>query len=381
MLEYNTMSIITLFNSHVAQSNGILGIEQDKNKNKELLLVSLLEYVFTQKNTTDGLFQSIAEYMCKHKIIDNIDFLSAAYAKLRNKYVEQFKKLLRLNHQNSQIELPNSRYYNDFEEIRKIASGGYGVVYEVQHKIDGMRYAIKKIPIGWIDECDYSKIVNEVKYLASFDNDKIVRYYSSWVEYIDIDSDDIQDIVDSSLDAEKNLINYNDKIKVMFVQMELCKCTLKDCLVDFDYTKVKEIMLELCHGLKYIHNKGIIHCDLSSKNILITSGNKVKIADFGLAISHHGNSEPRCGTQLYMAPEIKNQCLPSFKSDIYSLGIIFFELLVQPKTEMERMRAIEGLKRRMVEEKKMMDLVLQMTNSDPESRPSLDEIIIYLLNQ
>ena len=378
-LEYNTMSMLTLFNNHVNTSNGILKIEKDKNKNKELLLVSLLEFVFSQKNENDSLFQGIAEYMCKHKIIDNIDFLSTTYSKIRNKYIDQFKKLLRLNCQNKQIEIYNSRYYNDFEEIKKIASGGYGVVYEVRHKIDGMRYAIKKIPIGWIDECNYSKIVNEVKYLASFNHDNIVRYYSSWVEYIDIDSDDIQDIIDSSQDT--SLIQYNGKIQVMFVQMELCKCTLKDHLQDLDDKKVKEIMLDLCYGLQYIHNKGIIHCDLSSKNILVTVDNKVKIADFGLAVSYHNNLEPRCGAQLYIAPEIKKQCGPSFKSDIYSLGIIFFELLVQPKTEMERIRAIDGLKMCIVEDKKWMDLVLQMTNNHPESRPSLDEIIIYLSNQ
>lgn len=124
---------------------------------------------------------------------------------------------------------------------------------------------------------------------------------------------------------------------------------------------------EILNGLAYLHEKDIIHRDLNPKNILLDSHGRVKIGDFGLAITidtilkqrsqlnpSNGSNKARSsqtghvGTSYYVAPELKEKA--SFSSygkeaDIYSLGIIFFEILHQPfETGMERGKTLEAVR-------------------------------------
>lgn len=88
-------------------------------------------------------------------------------------------------------------------------------------------------------------------------------------------------------------------------------------------------MSHIISGYKYLISCGIIHRDLKPANILRT-GNIWKIADFGFAIQS-GNeikTQYNVGTPLYMPPEALVQNIYSSKSDIFSIGIIFYELLV-----------------------------------------------------
>src|SRR5205809_6458882 len=108
-------------------------------------------------------------------------------------------------------------------------------------------------------------------------------------------------------------------------------------------------MIDILQGINYIHNKNIIHCDLTLNNILIDNNNSIKITDFGLAknISDYQSiiSSSEYGTYIYTAPETIKQKKCSVKSDIYSLGIIWFELLHNFETEMERIEMIKKIKK------------------------------------
>ena len=91
------------------------------------------------------------------------------------------------------------------------------------------------------------------------------------------------------------------------------------------------IILDICNGLKEIHNKNIIHRDLKPENIFINKDYKIKIGDFGISkqvsISNPYVTKTQKGTLEYMAPEILNQN-PRFnnKIDIWALGCIIYEL-------------------------------------------------------
>ncbi|MDP4116614.1 MAG: serine/threonine-protein kinase, partial [Bacteroidota bacterium] len=92
------------------------------------------------------------------------------------------------------------------------------------------------------------------------------------------------------------------------------------------------IMLDILEGVSYAHKKGFIHRDLKPSNIIINRENIIKIMDFGISKSIYENkgltkTGTKLGTLLYMSPEQIKAVEPTKQRDIYSLGVIFYEML------------------------------------------------------
>lgn len=90
-------------------------------------------------------------------------------------------------------------------------------------------------------------------------------------------------------------------------------------------------LLQIVKGVNHIHCRGIIHRDIKSANILIKTGGILKLADFGFA-DFVNNSNSKCpynvGSPVYMSPEAYSYSQYSVKSDVWSIGMIFYELLL-----------------------------------------------------
>jgi serine/threonine protein kinase len=85
-------------------------------------------------------------------------------------------------------------------------------------------------------------------------------------------------------------------------------------------------LIQICNGLQYAHQHGIVHQDIKPANIFILPDDKIKILDFGLACPF-GSENFLTGTPFYMSPE-QVQCFPvDQRSDIYSLGLVVYEML------------------------------------------------------
>ncbi len=95
-----------------------------------------------------------------------------------------------------------------------------------------------------------------------------------------------------------------------------------------------KIMRDVLEGVAAAHARGIIHCDLKPANIMITRQGEAKVADFGLALlndSQRENTEQLAGTPQYMAPEYIETHEHKTVSDVFSLGLIFYELFTGQK--------------------------------------------------
>jgi serine/threonine-protein kinase len=97
------------------------------------------------------------------------------------------------------------------------------------------------------------------------------------------------------------------------------------------FTEIKRLLLQVCEGLSEIHKHGIIHRDLKTGNIMLDADQNVRIMDFGLSKSPLVTTMTSLGTVLgtlgYVAPEqITNQTIDQ-RTDIFSLGVIIYELL------------------------------------------------------
>ncbi len=99
---------------------------------------------------------------------------------------------------------------------------------------------------------------------------------------------------------------------------------------DFLKGRKSDTIIQTAGALRYIHSKGIIHRDVCSKNILLTAEGRVKLIDFGLAVTKSGSFRrigERSGTPSYMAPEQVRAHEPDERTDIYSFGIVMYEIL------------------------------------------------------
>ncbi|XP_055612994.1 eukaryotic translation initiation factor 2-alpha kinase-like [Uranotaenia lowii] len=159
----------------------------------------------------------------------------------------------------------------------------------------------------------------------------------------------------------------------LYIQMQLCqKQSLKEWLTLNDLSvrqdSIIPIFEQIVDAVEYVHLKGLIHRDLKPSNIFFSLDGRVKIGDFGLvtdssdlAYDSENNLPPgvilggqvaakerhtrQVGTHLYMSPEQQKGLLYDYKVDIYSLGLILFELLVSFGTEMERICTLKDVRR------------------------------------
>jgi serine/threonine protein kinase len=122
----------------------------------------------------------------------------------------------------------------------------------------------------------------------------------------------------------------------LFIVMEYIPgIDLKTILLQRGKFSVKEtlrLMIQACAGVGYAHRAGLIHCDIKSQNFIITSDNRLKVTDFGIAralasISPDEKTDVVWGSPQYFSPEQASGYPPSPASDVYSLGIIMYEML------------------------------------------------------
>ncbi|EMC97155.1 hypothetical protein BAUCODRAFT_32896 [Baudoinia panamericana UAMH 10762] len=157
---------------------------------------------------------------------------------------------------------------------------------------------------------------------------------------------------------------------VLYIQMEYCeRRTLRDLVLKGMSTDDSwKYMRRITEGLAHIHGHGIIHRDLKPDNVFIDVAGNPKIGDFGLATTGQHNILERAvhpngqsgymydgggmtrsvGTTLYVAPELRSRSQDTYseKVDMYSLGIMFYEMCEVFGTAMERIRSLQHIRDR-----------------------------------
>lgn len=212
------------------------------------------------------------------------------------------------NQEKSDIIQTFSKEKKPDEEIvlgKPIGQGGFGKIY--QGTWQGKVVAIKEIPIIKI-----GKTNKEVKFLQKLvKNEHVIEYYDEFQKYNNFyiimeyaEQGSLKNFIDNNKDNPHNwTLNYN-------------------------------FISQIVKGLKHLHDNQIIHRDLKSDNILITQNNILKLADFGLVkfldssnVSISGNQLK--GTVRWLAPEVLGGEKHTYQSDIYSLGMVMWEIVVQ----------------------------------------------------
>ena len=202
--------------------------------------------------------------------------------------------------------------YQNFTKViedifpKQLGSGSFGRVYLVSHNDSKKLFALKVIDKRKL-MISYGKldiIYNEINIHSKLSHENIIKLYN-----IHEDNESINIIMEY---AEKgNLFQLISKEKS-----------------GLDESKAFDYFIQVVNAVYYLHNNNIIHRDIKPENILIGNDNKIKLCDFGWAKELTlENRSTFCGTVEYMAPEIVGSENYDYSVDIWSLGILLYELL------------------------------------------------------
>jgi len=195
-----------------------------------------------------------------------------------------------------------------YQLIRVIGEGGMGRVYEAIDPVIGRRVAIKTISLDAEDADTRARFFREAQSAGQLSHPNLIT---------------IHDI------GEIGGMPY---IVMEYLEGMDLNRTMRQERLSYD-TKI-EIMLAVCEGLSFAHGHDVIHRDIKPANIFRTTQGRIKILDFGLArgvVSEVTRTGKVLGTPNYMAPEQIRGDDVDHRADIFSAGVVFYELLTGRK--------------------------------------------------
>lgn len=188
-----------------------------------------------------------------------------------------------------------------------IGRGGFSIVYKGTHKVLNRPVAIKMLKHNMATDSDFlDSFRNEAKIIAKLNHDNIIKIY-----------------------------DFEELYRTVFIIMECLEGESLEVLLkrtkNLSIPRSIDFLNQICLGLDYAHQHGIVHQDIKPANVFIQPGDRLKILDFGLACPQGSEDSLFSGTPLYMAPEqIEGESVDQ-RADLYALGITAYEMLTGKK--------------------------------------------------
>ena len=250
---------------------------------------------------------------------------------------------------------------SDFEKEKEIGKGGFGLVWKVIHKKTQKVYCIKVIQkSGIIEQKLVDQMNREIEIMYILNNPHCLRLKNHF-------EDDNNFYLVMPLAVKGQLYRVLRKFR------------------KFDERTAAQILRETIHALQYLHSfkPPIIHRDIKPENLLLNEGGRVLLADFGWSnFSDGGVRKTFCGTPEYIAPEMLLKKGHDTRVDIWSVGILMFELLAgySPFVAKNNQDLYQNIRRLKIQWPKDMpplakNLIGKILKLNPLDRPTLQEIL------
>ncbi|KAK7241209.1 protein serine/threonine kinase [Aureococcus anophagefferens] len=195
-----------------------------------------------------------------------------------------------------------------YELIKPIGKGKFAVVYRARRIADDELVALKKIAVDSMDHRAREKCLKEVRLLQSLHHPNIIRYLDSLIE--------------------------GDELVIVFewaaagdLKRQIRKAVERK--QGFEERVIWKYFSQICDALAHMHEQRILHRDLKPANVFLTLNGTVKVGDLGLGrmmSEHTFEAHSKVGTPLYMSPEVLRGDGYDWKSDVWSLGCVLYEL-------------------------------------------------------
>lgn len=205
---------------------------------------------------------------------------------------------------------PSSTHVNGYRVLRALGRGGMAMVYLALHEATGEERVLKLLPISEHDGGDLvQRLINEAILLGQVDHPSVAKVYehgfTDWHAYIAMEylaGGDLRTMLGRPMQADRAI----------------------------------EALVQLGGALEAIHKMGIVHRDMKPENVMIRADGTFVLVDFGIArqsgvqLSYVGTGHV-VGTAAYLAPEYLKGGAVDHRGDIYSLGVMFYEMLTGRK--------------------------------------------------
>lgn len=203
----------------------------------------------------------------------------------------------------------NTKLLDDYNIIKTIGRGAFGMVELVEHKITKENFALKTVFAGSGDT--KSTLLNEINIMKKYNSKYLVKI-------IDWTYDDFKVCIIMEWAPNGDLESLLNK--------------KKNNNESLDSKIIDKIIFQTCCAIKELHDNNILHRDIKPSNILIFDDYNIKLADFGVSKLIFGQEAyTQIGTPYYMSPELMNGYSYSYSSDFWALGCVYYQLITLEK--------------------------------------------------
>ena len=256
----------------------------------------------------------------------------------------------------------------NYKVIQQLGEGSFGKAFLCKRESDDSLCVIKQILIEGMDKKEKDDVLNESIILAKLDHLNIIKFFEVFESN---KPKHMVNIVTEYADGG----DLSEKIKEK-----------KNKNNNFTESEILDYFTQICLAIKHIHEKKIIHRDLKSGNIFLMKNGLVKLGDFGIAKRFQKTMDKAktiIGTPYYFSPEIINGKPYDSKSDIWSLGVLLYEMMTfkmpfnansLPMLSVKIMRG-QYIPPPTIYTKDLRELVTKCLTVEPKNRPSIQEIL------
>ncbi|CAL8290954.1 serine/threonine-protein kinase Nek9 [Gadus morhua] len=249
--------------------------------------------------------------------------------------------------------------------IRILGRGAFGEATLYRRTEDNSLVVWKEVELNCLSEKERRDVMNEISILSILQHNNIIAYFN---HFMDKDT--------------------------LFIELEYCNGgNLYDKINQqkgelFTEEMVIWFLYQIASAVAHIHKAGILHRDIKTLNIFLTKTTLIKLGDYGLAKkldSQFAMAETCVGTPYYMSPELCQGVKYDFKSDIWAMGCVIFEVLTLTRTFDATnplnlcVKIVQGNWTMDVDDKvyspELIRLVYECLDQDPVKRPSADQIL------